>query len=310
VNLSDLEWAPYRLEHRGDWLCHWFSRAGRRYAEPFFEETVQRCLGQAPNGKAYASLSSLDFLAHAADLAEPVAPTAFIFHVSRCGSTLLTQLLGTDPHNIVLSEAPLLDELLRLTGKAGIPAETMTNALQAAIALLGSRRFGEQRLFIKLDSWHIHHAALLRRLYPETPFILMTRSPQEVLHSQRARRGMHAVPGLLEPELFGMRGEDLAALDGDAYLGQVLAGYYARFAELAGDSRNLLLDYRFGAQDMMSRLAQHVGMEIDAPMWERIHERCRFHSKRPDNAFSEASPQEALPVSLENAEAQYRRLGY
>ncbi|HEX7641630.1 MAG TPA: hypothetical protein VF472_05390 [Burkholderiaceae bacterium] len=301
------DWVPYRLEYRGQWLCRWFSRAGRRYAEPFFEETVTRCLGEPPNGDAYPSLSSLDFLEHAAGLIDPVPPTAFIFHVSRCGSTLLAQLLGLDPRHIVLSEAPLIDALLRLPMKDALPGHG--RMVQAAISLLGNRRFGEQRLFVKLDSWHVRYAGLLRELYPDTPFILLTRAPQDVLRSQRAQRGTHAVPGLLEPELFGMQQGEVVG-DADAWLGRVLTYYYARFAELAVDRRNLLLDYRLGAEDMMSRLARHLGMEIDASMLENIRERCRFHSKRPGSAFCEVPQQGTLPGCLEAAEAQYRRLGF
>jgi hypothetical protein len=303
------EWMPYRLEYRGEWLCRWFSPAGRRYAEPFFEETILRCMGEPPNGRGYASLSSLDFLEHAALQVESVAPTAFIFHVSRCGSTLLAQLLGIDPRNIVLSEARLIDQLLRLTTEAVFSHDATARMLQAAIALLGSCRFGEERFFIKLDSWHVGYAGLLRRLYPDTPFILLSRAPIDVMRSQRERRGTHAVPGLLEPALFGMDREEVGIHSADSYLDRVLAYYYARFAELAADRRNLPLDYNLGVEKMLTRLARHVGMEIDATVWERMRERSRFHSKRPDSAFDEAPAQDVLPACLEEAEVQYRRLG-
>ncbi len=310
------DWAPYRLERlkrpeQGqEWLCRWFSRAGRRYSEPFFQETVTRCLGEQPNGKPYASFSSLDFLAHAAKNADAVAPSAFIFHVSRCGSTLLAQLLGLDRAHIVLSEVPLIDQLLRLPLRSDISHDAAASMLQATIVLLGERRFGETRLFVKLDSWHIHYAGLLRALYPDTPFILLSRTPHEILRSQRAERGTHAVPGLLEPALFGLCAEDVSDCDADSYLGKVLAYYYARFAELAHDRRNLLLDFRLGPQEMMQRLAQHIGMEIGADMRQQIRERSRFHSKRPHNAFSEAPVQEPVPACLVSAEEAYRRLGF
>jgi len=301
------DWVPYRLEQRGAWRCRWLSLAGRRYSEPFFEETVVRCLCEAPNGKPFASISSLDFLEYAAQGGETIAPTAFIFHVSRCGSTLLAQLLGLDPRHVVLSEVPLFDQLLCLPADA---AGTDKGAmLKAAIALLGRPRFGETRLFVKLDSRHIHHAPLLRTLYPDTPFILLTRTPFEVLRSQRAKRGTHAVPGLLDPALFGLRTEGIAQDDTDAYLGKVLAYYYARFAELARDRRNLLLDYSLGPEEMMQRLTRHLGMAQDEAMQESIRARCRFHAKRPDSVFSETPTREAVPACLEQAGAAYRLIG-
>lgn len=301
------DWVPYRLEQRDAWSCRWLSLAGRRCSEPFFAETVARCLCEAPNGNPRASLSSLDFLEYAAQGSAAIAPTAFIFHVSRCGSTLLAQLLGLDPRHVVLSEVPLFDQLLRLpanaegAGKGGM--------LKAAIALQGRPRFGETRLFIKLDSWNIHHAPLLRTLYPDTPFILLARTPFEVLLSQRARRGTHAVPGLLDPALFGLHAEGIAQDDTDTYLGKVLAYYYTRFAELARDRRNLLLDYCQGPEDMMQRLTRHLGMAQDEAMLASIRARCRFHAKRPDSAFNEAPARKAAPACLETAETAYRLLG-
>ena len=39
--------------------------------------------------------------------AEPgIDPTGFIFHLARCGSTLVSQMLAALPEHIVLSEAP------------------------------------------------------------------------------------------------------------------------------------------------------------------------------------------------------------
>src|SRR5690606_34626620 len=121
-----------------------------------------------------------------------VAPTAFIFHVSRCGSTLLSQLLDLDEANIVLSEVPLLDQLLRLPETfPGISRAQQETALQATIRLLGQKRTGhEKQLFIKLDSWHVFFAATLRKQYPSVPFILLYRAPDEVFESHRRHRGM------------------------------------------------------------------------------------------------------------------------
>jgi len=42
-----------------------------------------------------------------------LAPTVFIFHVYRCESILLVQLLSLDKQNIVLAEPPIFNEVSR-----------------------------------------------------------------------------------------------------------------------------------------------------------------------------------------------------
>jgi hypothetical protein len=312
------DWAPYKLVHKDEnkeenkeeWLCRWFARAGQRYNEPFFDETVLKCLSLSPNGKQYASFSTLDFLVEAAKHVEPVAPTAFIFHVSRCGSTLLAQLLGLHPQHIVLSEAPLIDSLLRLPLQdAQVSQSQIEPLLRAVVSLLGEQRFDENRLFIKLDSWHIQFAPFIRKLYPAVPFILLHRAPAAVIRSHQERRGMQAVPGLIEPQLFGLQTNELTFDNPDEYLANVLTYYYEQFAALvAQDERALLLDYRVGGEAMMSQFAQHAGLQLDTSMREQIRERGRFHSKHPGQAFAEERRPLAMPANLHLAELAYEKL--
>jgi hypothetical protein len=307
---QNADWAPYRLVRREQWLCRWFSRAGQAYSEPFFSETILKCLSHAPNGKMFASFSTLDFLPEAAQHVDPIAPTAFIFHVSRCGSTLLAQLLGLNPQHVVLSEPPLVDELLRLPMQdAQFDVPAIEPLVRAAISLLGDRRRDETRLFVKLDSWHIHFAPLIRKLYPDTPFILLHRAPQQVIRSHQARRGTQSVPGLLEPALFDLRAEDTATTDADAYMGKVLAYFYRQFAEMARqDEKALLLDYGQGAEKMMTQLARHVGLSLDAATLDEIRLRSRYHSKYPGQTFAEQAVDGDVPAYLETAQRYYEEL--
>src|SRR6202012_5996296 len=118
---------------------------------------------------------------------------------SRCGSTLITQLLGLDPNHVTLSEVPFIDELLRARGLPDISA-----AVKAALVCYGQNRTGvEQRLFVKTDSWHLSFYRELREWFPGIPVVLLYRSPDEVLYSQRKRRGIHAVPGIIASDLLG-----------------------------------------------------------------------------------------------------------
>src|SRR6202000_2780643 len=83
---------PYKLQQQdGQMLCHWINAKDIPFTDPFFHETIGKMKSNF-RGPALNCVSDLDMLkAWSADM-EAIEPTAFIFHVSRCGSTLLTQL--------------------------------------------------------------------------------------------------------------------------------------------------------------------------------------------------------------------------
>lgn len=306
------DWIPYKLLRQDQWLCRWMALAGQRFTEPFFSETIQKCKAFAPNGKGYASLSSLDVLRSAAsEPLEAIAPSAFIFHVSRCGSTLLSQLLGLSRRHVVLSEVPLIDEIARLPLKdAHFAQAEIEMLLSAAIRLLARKRSDDEaHLFVKLDSWHVMFAPLLRKLYPDVPFVLLYRSPDEVIRSHQKRRGTQAVPGLIEPELFELSPADFNANDADDYLDKVLTFYFSRFMTIAAqDRRAMLVDYRLGIMEIVQRVAAHANVVIDRADLELMEARSRFHSKYPDQTFSEAPMNPAAPPGIGGAQARYLQL--
>ena len=64
--------------------------------EPFFDLTIEDCL-QDPYCLLFRRQTPLDVLAHLDNASSGSEPTGFIFHMSRCGSTLVSQLLATLP---------------------------------------------------------------------------------------------------------------------------------------------------------------------------------------------------------------------
>ncbi len=119
-----------------------------------------------------------------------LAPTGFIFHMSRCGSTLISQMLAAVDANRVMSEAPALDDVLRVS----------VESLRAVMSALGQASCGERRLFVKWDCWQTHQMASIRRVFPATPAIFLYRDPVEVLVSQMRNPGMWTVPKELDTE--------------------------------------------------------------------------------------------------------------
>jgi len=281
-------WIPYKLENQNDtWQVRWMDLAERHIAEPFFDETIMICLSRMRERSFYTPLSDPEFLVEASLNVKALAPTAFIFHVSRCGSTLLTQALSLDAGNVVYAEAPLLDNILSATFKdEKITIKETERWFKAAIQMMGQQRKSQyQQLFIKLDSWHIHFYPLLRKWFPETPFYFLTRKPDAVILSHHKRRGLHSVPGMIIANLLKIKIDDRHYRDFNFFTAQVLENYYQAIYNLVIAQHPLdhFYDYNWGMDHLFEHFFTSIGKE-NAHEAE-MHRRLSFHSKYPDQRY-------------------------
>lgn len=303
-------WIPYRFVfENGRPLVQWLYVADMPFNDPFFDESIGACRSHPYNSSRYKSISSLESMIEWSHWPEEL-PVTFIFHVSRCGSTLLSQLTGLNEKYTVLSEVPFFDEILRLPYKInGTDHKLIEQLFKAAVKLVGKKRTGkEEQLFIKTDSWHIFFHDLFRKSYPGAPFILLYRSPDEVVASHQKLRGMQAVPGLIEPQLLGFSIAEINELSLDAYTAKVLEEYLLLFDELAHHHSGLLIDYKEGVMSMMMQIAAHLNMEWDTAHVQQMQERSKFHSKYPQQNFTEEAGDEHVPGYLKEAMKRYQAL--
>jgi hypothetical protein len=299
-------WVPAKLitEETG-MFCRWMYFGNKKFTEPFFDDTIRVCRQFPENKSLFKSTSVLEMLAPWSVSLQSIPPTAFIFHVSRCGSTLLSQLLSLDPRNIVLSEVPFLDEVLRLPfGQNGITVQQADHYFGEALQFYGQQKdTDESQVFVKLDSWHLFFYRRIRKLYPSVPFIILYRSPAEIIRSQQRSRGMQSVPGMLEKEIFGFTERELTT-DLDLHMCRVLEKYFAEILGLIKTNENFLLfNYDEGIPSILERVLLHLGIHTEAGYREKINERITFDGKRPAFFFQaeEAAPNEAsyLQKSIE-----------
>ena len=305
-------WIPYKLITTDTQpICRWLYLADEPINAPFFDDTQQRCLSHPYNSHSLSVVSSLDGLIDMAQTVPSVAPSAFIFHVSRCGSTLLSQLLSLNEHHIVLSEVPLLDRVMRLSEKDGtVSMHQQEETFKAILRLLGHQRTGQEtHVFIKTDSWHLLTYETIRRLYPNTPFILLYRSPDEVVRSQRNRRGMQAIPGLIPPEFFGFEANQIAGFDLDGYMALVLKRYFeVMLGVVEKDPNCLLINYQPDGMAMMHQLIQFLNLSPNEADYVAMKHRCGYHGKYPDREFSAEEGKQVTPDFLQPAMVLYQQL--
>jgi hypothetical protein len=170
---------PVRVDIKNDRVA-WMDFGTEPLAEPFFDQSIQSLRQRRPGAKqVITSLAELE------QVGEEVAPSGFIFHISRCGSTLLSNALKCADGVIVVSEpAPISDALLPLLRRREAGPELENKAMQTIAALVcayGRRRIGNEKgLIIKFTSWNVLFIAQIRRIWPDVPCIFVIRDPVEV----------------------------------------------------------------------------------------------------------------------------------
>ncbi|MCX2452638.1 hypothetical protein OQX61_15275 [Pedobacter sp. PLR] len=276
-------WIPYRLSISEDeeWMLHWMDLENRQMLDPFFDETITYCSCRRREKKRLPSLSTPDFLLHAVASGIPhLSPTAFVFHVSRCGSTLLSQAFTGDTKNIIIAEAPLLDEILRASEKKEITEQTRKQWFMAAVALMGQLRNGtESAYIIKLDSWHLHFYDILRSWYPDTPFFFLSRRPDEVLASHEKQAGIHTVPGMVNKQLLKIDPQLNYGGNFSRFTADVLKGFYQQthLIQQLQHPKNAFADYAEGVSTIIDRFSKFSEVRIRDQ--EQLNNRLNYHSK-------------------------------
>ena len=294
VALNDLAslhgWYPVAIDCEANptvTTVWWRYLGQRRLTAAFFEDSFVG-LPEADRRVCRTPLSALDTLADT--LADTVAPSAFIFHVSRCGSTLLTQMLATLPHCIVASEPPVLDAFFRLhhhhpqhSGGA--------QTLRQLVAALGQRRSAcETHFVVKLDSWHMPWLPWLRSVFPQTPCVVLYRDPAQVLASHGRQRGAHMVPGLADLSRLKVDVSGLEPGDLDGYAARVLSSVFqAALVAVDGGANTgrplTLLNYTQLPEVLWSRLLAQWAVPCSLSEMTTIQMRARFDAKRPQAVF-------------------------
>ena len=211
MELADLaRWTPVRLDFSGRApAVDWADLSAERFVEPFFDQTVARW-ASSPRARPLVR-TGLEALV-ALDSEPSLEPAGMIFHLSRCGSTLVSRLLGALPGVVVLAEPSPLNALLGLDPDR-VDEAALVRMVRLLVRALGRRRHGDERqLVLKCTSWNIRRRAILAAAFPETPWIWVQRDPARVLASLLATPpgwlGLQATP----PRAAGLFGLDPAAV--------------------------------------------------------------------------------------------------
>jgi hypothetical protein len=165
----------------------WLNVEDYQFTEWKFKASIKNFT--ANQSKKQAFTADIQLLASDEILTDCLYPSGFIFHVSKCGSTLLAKALAQAREHIVMTEAsPLHENLWRyLTNNWQAPVNLSAENLaliKNLILSMGRRRTAEQQAyFIKFRSWNTVFFDIITRIFPDVPCLFLYRDPNEVLVS-------------------------------------------------------------------------------------------------------------------------------
>lgn len=279
-------WLPIRLYWQGvQAMVDWCFMDERRFAEPFFEQTIGACL-RNPFEVIFRHQTPIELLGELYHERPGIAPSGFIFHMSRCGSTLLAQSFASLPQAVVLSEPGPVEHVLRANRRnPAVSDEQRVEWLRWMIGALGQPRAGgERHLFVKFDSWHTLDLPLIARAFPNVPWIFVYRNPVEVMVSHQRQPGAQMVPGMILPMLEVL---------GPEAMQEPLAGYCARvlhhICAAALRYRTLgaarLINYAQLPDAIAAEIAPFFGVGLDAEARAAVQRVAAVHAKQPKQPF-------------------------
>lgn len=292
-------WIPFGIRtDRTPPVVDWCHLGEEAFSEPFFTQTIRRCMRTRADRRP-ARETPIDALMDRAASHPGIPPTAFIFHTSRCGSTLVSQMAAALPRTIAISEAPPIDHVLRTRA----PESERIAWLCALLAALGQPRAGDERhLFVKFDAWHIVDLALIQRAFPGVPCVFLYRDPAAVVASQLRMPGIHTVPGMVDPSIIGLDLAGALKLDRNEYMGRMLAAVYAAGVEGARNGRVTLMNYTELPGAALARLLEWCGLADRDDLRERLLRVSEFDAKTPSLPYDKTEIAQKSAPNLQSAD--------
>jgi hypothetical protein len=293
-------WVPIRLVWNGSAvgdgeafvdLC-WLG--DERFTEPFFDATIENAL-RRPFNRLFTHRTPIAELGRWYTASPGMAPAGFIFHMSRCGSTLVSQMLAALPENVVISEAGPLDRLARAKS---IPEAVKAEWLRWMVSALGQRRSGQEtRYFVKFDSSTVLALPSIRRAFPSVPWIFLYRNPEEVLVSHLRQPAPAMCPGLItDVTAIDAPMNEVLSMSAEEYAARVI-GRICEYAALRMDECGMLVNYTQLPEAVWHSIALRFGVKFSADELVRMRNVALYDAKRPRQKFEADGESKRLEVS-------------
>jgi len=275
---------PLAINHNDGGSIYWGDIGTYPYAEWQYMFTVDKLAREGQIGTPFAT--DMDVLLHDEIIADSIAPSGLIFHISRCGSTLLGKALARTPKHIVINQGGPLQRGFWAWLTDDWKTETQATPENLAMfrrlvgAMTRPRTGIETASFVKFISWNALYMDFVHKAYPGLPSLFLYRDPVEVIASVlKETTAALLAKGTLEAEfLTGLPPEENNAIANVDYLARCFARYFQTALDHAGDVQ--LLNYTDINADKFPEIVdkglRFTPQTEDMPL---MLEQFNFHSK-------------------------------
>jgi hypothetical protein len=276
------DWLPVRIyENGGGLFADWIFLGRKRFTEPFHDSTLEIRMRE-PFNLLFQRQMPLEFLDELSEKSPGIAPDGFIFHISRCGSTLVSQMFAALEKNIVISEASVVDRIIR----AGVSEELKIIRLRGLFNALAQKRFpAEENFFVKFDSWSIFDLPLIEKAFPGVPWIFMYRNPVEVIVSQMRQSGMQMVPGEIGAIFPNMDLHEILQFSTEERFARTIAAFCEAGLENAVSRQGKFINYTQLPEAVTGEICGHFNVSFSDEEIEKMNSASRLNAKNPHQQF-------------------------
>lgn len=280
-----VSWLPMQSVATGgapdiDWL--WVG--DRQLLRPFFEDEV-RIAASMPFNRIFRIRTTLDAVIAGAHTETELPLSGLIYHMSRCGSTLLAQMLAAVPKNAVSSEPEPLDGVTQWVCLADIEPQLAGKAIRAIVAALGrDRGNGAACHVIKLAPWQSFALPMMRSAFPDVNWVYLYRDSIEVMASVMHRPGLHSVPGLLPEQVIRSAGGGSVSLED--FAARVMAAMGETVIEHWETGGGLLVAYPDIVELASGPILTHFGIAQSKENAALMRSVSKRDAKTPEQVFA------------------------
>lgn len=311
TDLSELKnYLPFKIITEGDnVLIDWIDSTGLTFSEPMFKDSIAKA---KKSGAAIIQTGTTE-LSGLIDQTESIQPSGFIFHVSRCGSTLVSNMLKKVKGNLVISEPGPVNDLLITSFKQDMIPPTLISSFKALIRVFGiERRTNTKTIVIKFTSWNTVFFEMISKAYPSTPVVFIFRDPYEVLCSLISKPPAWA-QFFFRNQLPANNPDNKKQKNYLQFLIELLERTYIAGVEMRTKENVLLIDYAKDKMDNIKKVLRHFNLSVNDSDWQDVVEQSSVYSKsknatafKPDlekrfslNSLQPVLEKSSLPVLYE-----------
>ncbi len=260
-------WLPVSFHlQRHPIRVRWAEFGSTPLSHPFFHESVDYVRGAL--AKTMELDTDLQTLIETAQELMPVAPAGIILHISRCGSTWISNCLKTAEDTTVVSEAHPIQQVLDSTfvpSQSGYDEAVRQQILASLLTRFAHYRSAKPyKIVLKLDVLGLFLISRLRSYWPEVPFLILIRNPAEVIASNVARPGLWLtarLPSIRNCIPYEWTPSNPSEMSAEEYCARAI-GSLCEAATRGLDDRSMVVSYENIDHTVVARIAAFFGLRL------------------------------------------------